>query len=115
MSKHCVQYGRFRSHFAWRFAQVKQSLLAPPPAVLRRLFLGGGPAFVADGGSMGRCSGGASTADVILVGFNAAELVSPPPVIRKVALQQTHEGAQGQTIQEGKRELVRGHGDCCRN
>ncbi len=43
MSMHCVQYGRFRSHFTPRFPQAKQSSVAPPPAVLRLLFLGGGP------------------------------------------------------------------------
>lgn len=65
MSIHCVQYGRFRSHFTARFLQVKQSSEAPPPAVRRLLFLGGGAvAVVVVGCSIG-CSVGARTVDVI--------------------------------------------------
>lgn len=41
ISMHCVQYGRLRSHLTERLRHVKQSSVAPPAAVLRRLFLGG--------------------------------------------------------------------------
>lgn len=65
MSRHCEQYGRLRSHFTLRFRHVKQSSLAPPPAVRRRLFLGGGTASTEAVASKGSCS---STADAMWIG-----------------------------------------------
>lgn len=40
ISRHCPQYGLFRSHLAWRLRHVKQSSAAPVAAVLLLRFLG---------------------------------------------------------------------------
>jgi hypothetical protein len=45
ISKHWEQYGLLRSHFTFRFAQVKQSSAAPPAGALLLRFLAEAASF----------------------------------------------------------------------
>lgn len=45
ISRHCPQYGLFRSHFTWRLRHAKQSSVAPVAAVLLLLLRGTAAAF----------------------------------------------------------------------